>query len=470
MTIVNASIEALKILDKPSSIEEIRKVIDDNNLYDFGAIEKNINSVVRNTIEKHSLGTNRKESRENRYFKRISPNTFIILEWENHLLNMTNIINNTFYSFKQNWKEDKKQIINLINKNKIYNEDLKTKIPDDKEYKKQKKKIKFTEYNIHKTLCQELPFYIKEKSFLAESKYKIEGSIGQGGIAEVPWICVYDKDITRKATEGYYIVYLIKSDLSGFYISLNQGWTQFENLYKIKEARIQIKETSLKARELLKSISDFSFDEIDLLSSRPLGKGYELGNICSKYYSFDSLPDDNILIDDLRNLIGIYKELKGYIGLDIIDLKNQLTEVEYQEKSQQSKRKELKAGAVKKKEKVNASNSSWVRDPDIAYTALENADFFCENDKGHITFISETTGEQFVEAHHLIPMKYQDQFEVSLDVPENIISLCPNCHRAFHNSTSKIKEELINKFYIQRIKLLSTRDINISVDELMNLY
>ena len=30
-----------------------------------------------------------------------------------------------------------------------------------------------------------------------------------------------------------------------------------------------------------------------------------------------------------------------------------------------------------------------------------------------------------MEAHHLIPMEFQDDFEHSIDVPENIISLCP---------------------------------------------
>lgn len=385
--------------------------------------------------------------------------------------NFSNIISSAFSDLKENWPIDKKGITNLINENKIYNEQLKIEISDEIEYEKQRKKIKFTNYNIHKVLCQNLPLYIKEKSFLPSSKYKIEGSIGQGGISEVPWICVYDKDITSKATEGYYIVYLIKSDLSGFYISLNQGWTQYENLYKIKEARIQIKETSLKARKLLKSIGDFSFEDIKLLSERPLGKGYELGNICSKYYSFDSLPNDDILIDDLRNLIGIYKELKGYIGLNIIDLKNQLTENEYQEKSQKAKRKELKEGAIKKKEKGNSSNnSSWIRDPDIAYTALDNANFLCENDFNHITFISQSTSKQFVEAHHLVPMRNQDQFDVSLDVPENIISLCPNCHRAFHNSTKEVKKELIKNFYNRRIELLKSRDINITINELIELY
>ena len=88
-----------------------------------------------------------------------------------------NIINVAFFDFKKNWFTDKKEITNLINENKIYNEQLKIKISDETEYEKQRKKIKFTDYNIHKALCQNLPLYIKEKSFLPSSKYKIEGSI-----------------------------------------------------------------------------------------------------------------------------------------------------------------------------------------------------------------------------------------------------------------------------------------------------
>lgn len=67
-------------------------------------------------------------------------------------------------------------------------------------------------------------------------------------------------------------------------------------------------------------------------------------------------------------------------------------------------------------------------------------------------------------------MRNQDQFDVSLDVPENIISLCPNCHRAFHNSTKEVKKELIKNFYNRRIELLKSRDINITINELIELY
>ena len=183
------------------------------------------------------------------------------------------------------------------------------------------------------------------------------------------------------------------------------------------------------------------------------------------------MPNDNILMDDLRNLIGSYKELKGYIGLDILDLKNQLSEVEYQEKIQNAKRKNLENGPIERKNKTNSTNSSsWSRDPDIAFTALENATFLCENDHSHSTFISEKTGQQFVEAHHLIPMQYQNEYSMSIDVPENIISLCPNCHRAFHNSEKKLKKELIAKFFNLRANSLLNRNIEINIDNLNKFY
>ncbi|MDC0870347.1 HNH endonuclease [Flavobacteriaceae bacterium] len=106
----------------------------------------------------------------------------------------------------------------------------------------------------------------------------------------------------------------------------------------------------------------------------------------------------------------------------------------------------------------------------MAFTALDNANFQCENDPTHKTFISARTGKQFVEAHHLVPMEYQGDFAVSIDVPENIISLCPNCHRAFHNSEASIQEGLIAKFFALRSSSLEERGIYISLDKLLEYY
>jgi 5-methylcytosine-specific restriction protein A len=44
-----------------------------------------------------------------------------------------------------------------------------------------------------------------------------------------------------------------------------------------------------------------------------------------------------------------------------------------------------------------------------------------------------------MKAHHMIPMEYQDYFTYSIDVPENVISLCPNCHRKAYLSVMEEK-------------------------------
>ena len=47
-----------------------------------------------------------------------------------------------------------------------------------------------------------------------------------------------------------------------------------------------------------------------------------------------------------------------------------------------------------------------------------------------------------MEAHHLIPLRMQHDFENSLDVVGNIVSICPNCHRLIHYGRDKDKKVL----------------------------
>ncbi|WP_414630863.1 HNH endonuclease [Alteromonas australica] len=76
-----------------------------------------------------------------------------------------------------------------------------------------------------------------------------------------------------------------------------------------------------------------------------------------------------------------------------------------------------------------------------------------------------------MEAHHLIPMEFQDDFEHSIDVPENIISLCPTCHRLFHHASDCEKKEIIEKFFDKRSAALSfERGVMIKKDTLLRYY
>ena len=84
------------------------------------------------------------------------------------------------------------------------------------------------------------------------------------------------------------------------------------------------------------------------------------------------------------------------------------------------------------------------RDAQVKEAALNNADFLCENDNTHQSFIwKRYSDKQYVEGHHLIPMNAQDDFrDINLDRTENIFALCPACHRAFTSAITSYKKEL----------------------------
>ena len=86
----------------------------------------------------------------------------------------------------------------------------------------------------------------------------------------------------------------------------------------------------------------------------------------------------------------------------------------------------------------------------IAENALILADFKCEIDEEHFTFIR----------------KKQNRY--SLDVEENIVSLCSSCHKRIHYG--KDAKELIRRLFSNRKELLKEAGIIILEEELFNMY
>ena len=111
------------------------------------------------------------------------------------------------------------------------------------------KSFKGNEFN--KMMTVDLPEIFYEELKLDRGRYFVTGSCGKGNWANIPWIAIFDKTISISATRGYYIVILFKEDMSGFYLSLNQGYTWFEENFKKKEAKSKIKYISEKIRNQL---------------------------------------------------------------------------------------------------------------------------------------------------------------------------------------------------------------------------
>lgn len=92
----------------------------------------------------------------------------------------------------------------------------------------------------------------------------------------------------------------------------------------------------------------------------------------------------------------------------------------------------------------------WKRNYIKAKNAIIQSGFQCEYDPTHMFFRSNSTGQNYVEAHHLIPMEFQEIFDYSIDVEANIISLCPLCHKKVHHATIEEKKPVLDKLHSER--------------------
>ena len=170
---------------------------------------------------------------------------------------------------------------------------------------------------IYKALTKTLPNKIGYT--LGISDLIVKGSMGQGNKTQYPWIAIMDKNVTQSTQYGLYMVYLFKRDMTGFYLSLNQGITFFEKEY----GKNRYINATLVADYFRTQIGETSFskNEIDITcgdKSKSLGYGYQRTNIISKYYPIDKL-DEKMLVKDLFELYHIYDDILQYISTSSYD-------------------------------------------------------------------------------------------------------------------------------------------------------
>lgn len=108
------------------------------------------------------------------------------------------------------------------------------------------------------------------------------------------------------------------------------------------------------------------------------------------------------------------------------------------------------------------------RDRQTAWRALVSAKHLCEIDNRHNSFIRKKIRVCYMEPHHLIPLAYAAEFDVSLDVEENIVSLCSNCHNQLHYGEDY--EMLLWTLYQSRKELLEKAGIVITFERLKEMY
>ncbi|API90060.1 hypothetical protein BKP56_12690 [Marinilactibacillus sp. 15R] len=125
--------------------------------------------------------------------------------------------------------------------------------------------------------------------------------------------------------------------------------------------------------------------------------------------------------------------------------------------------------APRKQPIIVNKNQIYPRNIKEAEEAKNKSKRQCEYKSSHKTFLMKD-GKQYIEAHHLIPMAAQQFYENTIDFSDNIVTLCPNCHRKIHNGIKNEKKEMINKLFEKRKDKYYKFGIEISKKELLNYY
>lgn len=122
----------------------------------------------------------------------------------------------------------------------------------------------------------------------------------------------------------------------------------------------------------------------------------------------------------------------------------------------------------KKPTRSEKKYSDFSRSIQATKRALLHSKWKCEFNPSHETFPRKKDGFPYLETHHLIPMKHADNFEISIDIPENIVCLCSTCHNRIHFGQNN--KEIIEYLWNLRKDDLQKLGINIELAELLNLY
>lgn len=104
-----------------------------------------------------------------------------------------------------------------------------------------------------------------------------------------------------------------------------------------------------------------------------------------------------------------------------------------------------------------------------AADALIRANYKCEYDSNDRTFLRQN-GKPYTEPHHLIPLRCHKEFEYSVDVMENIVSLCSHCHNLLHYGRMHEKEAILYKLFNERKDALSRCGLAITFEKLLSFY
>jgi len=188
----------------------------------------------------------------------------------------------------------------------------------------------------YKVIVNKIPAEIGK--LFDNKKYKIYGSCGKGAKSASPYIAICDRAITTSTQRGIYVDFIFKSDMTGFYLTIDQGITNIKEKYGNKAAREKAKQVADFFRNKISDIKNF---EPGLVSGNAkigsLEEGYENARVIAKYYDINNYTNEEMIVD-LNSIMKIYDEIiEKMSGKNYDEIVKELDKINSLDSSQQEK-------------------------------------------------------------------------------------------------------------------------------------
>ena len=274
-------------------------------------------------------------------------------------------------------------------------------------------------------------------------------------------------DLTDNLIEGLNLNNDIQPYLKPYQILVNYI-LNVEGNYITKEEFFLVVCTTWTEHEYVEGVAIISYARKNEVELKKLSEyGYTSDIRIHKYFEQHS----NVSIDgNTISLVEVdlYKELES-----IIDDERQ--QLDIFKTNKYIEQKDIDKANNREPQKDNSRRGNKYKiDPKLSKTAIELVNYRCEygmiNSEQHKTFTNKR-GVNYSEGHHLIPMSKQDFFgKKNLDRLENIVSLCPVCHKQVHYGDKSSRDEILSKLYLYRNSKLQSAGIYITLNDLLKSY
>lgn len=85
-------------------------------------------------------------------------------------------------------------------------------------------------------------------------------------------------------------------------------------------------------------------------------------------------------------------------------------------------------------------------------------------------FTAKSSNENYLEVHHFIPREFANDFDNSIEVLENYVALCPNCHRKIHHAVDNERKHMLRCLVNRRKEQLASKKLPIDFDIIFSYY